>query len=325
MRASQPKVFEAADLPARQRFSQLLAKSLGTRYTIARMYQLLDSGNFQKLEQVGRYRLVRPAAQAVWRPRLSASAWASADASFTRFSGGDGKWSVKNRKLPESWQIDAPFGKLVIRLTDFGHLGIFPEQHRNWGLLADAVRAHKDKRGDKTDLQVLNLFAYTGGSTLAAAGAGAQVVHVDASKTSVTWARENADASGLGDRPLRWIVDDVQKFIAREVRRNSQYHGIILDPPSYGRGPKGETWKIEEMLPPLLDDLKKILAPDFAFFLLSGHSAGYTPLALVNLMGQIADVRATEATVLAEEMTVTEADGGRILPSGASCLYVRKA
>ncbi len=289
------------------------------------MYQLLDTGNFQKLEQVGPYRLVRPAAQAVWRPRLAPEAWAEVDASFTRFSGGDGKWTVKNRKLPESWHIDAPpFGKLVIRLTDFGHLGIFPEQHRNWQLLADAVRAHMARRGADKDLSVLNLFAYTGGSTLAAAGAGAQVVHVDASKTSVNWARENAEASALADRPLRWIVDDVQKFVAREVRRESQYHGIILDPPSYGRGPKGETWKIEEMLPPLLDDLKKILAPDFAFFLLSGHSAGYTPLALVNLLGAIVDVRAPDAEITAEEMTVPEAVSGRILPSGASCLYVRK-
>jgi 23S rRNA (cytosine1962-C5)-methyltransferase len=288
------------------------------------MYQLLDTGNFQKLEQVGPFRLVRPAAQAVWRPRLPASAWNDVDASFTRFSGGDGKWTVKNRRLPESWRIDAPFGQLVIRLTDFGHLGIFPEQHRNWGLLADAVRAHKAKAPEK-ELQVLNLFAYTGGSTLAAAGAGAHTVHVDASKTSVTWARENADASGLGDRPVRWIVDDVQKFVQREARRNSQYHGIILDPPSYGRGPKGETWKIEEMLPPLLDDLKAILAPDFAFFLLSGHSAGYTPLALGNLLGQILDMQAKDAEITAEEMTVRESDGSRLLPSGASCLYVRKA
>lgn len=292
------------------------------------MYQLLDTGDFQKLEQVGPYRLVRPAAQAVWRPRLPASDWAQADATFTRFSGGDGKWNIRNRKLPESWRIDAPaIGQLVIRLTDFGHLGIFPEQHRNWGLLGDAVKAHKARiapDAEVKEISVLNLFAYTGGSTLAAARAGGSVVHVDASKTSVNWARENAEASGLGDRPVRWIVDDVQKFVGREVRRGSKYHGIILDPPSYGRGPKGETWKIEEMLPPLLDDLKAILAPDFAFFLLSGHSAGYTPLALVNLMGQILDTKATDAAIVAEEMTVAEAGSGRILPSGASCLYVRK-
>lgn len=288
-------------------------------------YQLLDSGTFQKLEQVGPYRLVRPAAQAVWRPRLPQAAWDEVDAVFTRFSGGDGKWTVKNRKMPESWRIAIPgIGELVIRLTDFGHLGIFPEQHDNWVRLAKLVESRKAalKGGE---LQVLNLFAYTGGSTIAAARGGAHVVHLDASKTSVGWGRENADASGLGDRPIRWIVDDVSKFVAREVRRGSKYHGIILDPPSFGRGPKGETWKIEEMLPPLLDDLKKLLADDYVFLLLSGHSAGYSPMALVNLIGDVVDLASGDHT--AAEMTVFEAGArppARLLPSGADCFFVRR-
>lgn len=285
------------------------------------MYQLLDSGRFQKLEQVGPYRVVRPAAQAVWRPRLSDAEWQKADASFTRFSGGDGKWTVRNRKLPETWRLDVPgMGQLVIRLTDFGHLGIFPEQHDNWARLGELCAA---RRAAGKEMSVLNLFAYTGGSTLACARGGASVVHLDASKTSVAWGRENAEASGLGDKPVRWIVDDVQKFVAREVRRGSKYHGIILDPPSYGRGPKGETWKIEEMLPPLLDDLAKILADDYSFALLSSHSAGYTPLALVNLLGEVCPPE--RGTFSSEEMIVREAGaGGRVLPSGASCLYVRR-
>lgn len=283
-------------------------------------YQLLDTGNFQKLEQVGPYRVVRPAAQAVWRPRFPESEWRAADATFTRFSGGDGKWERRNRKLPENWKIAIPeIGHLVIRLTDFGHLGIFPEQHRNWARMGGLVA---ERKGAIKELNVLNLFAYTGGSSLACAAAGAHVAHVDASKTSVAWARENAEASNLSDRPVRWLVDDVQKFVSREVRRGTKYHGIILDPPSYGRGPKGESWKIEEMLPPLLDDLKKLLADDYVFVLLSSHSTGYTPLALVNLLSEICDPKA--GSFESEEMVVAEEGSGRVLPSGASCLYVRR-
>jgi len=283
------------------------------------MYKLIDSGNFQKLEQVGPYRLVRPSAQAVWRPRLPAAEWHRADATYTRFSGGEGKWDVRNRKLPETWTIDAPAaGRMVIRLTDFGHLGIFPEQHANWGRLSRLVGAAAQTG---RVLNVLNLFAYTGGSSMACAGAGASVVHVDASKTSVAWARENAEASGLAERKLRWIVDDVQKFVAREIRRGSKYHGVILDPPSYGRGAKGETWDIEAMLPQLLDAIRQLLADDFAFVLLSAHSEGYSPLALVNLLAEA--LPSGEGRYEAEEMTAREEDTGRPLPSGNSCLYIR--
>jgi len=281
-------------------------------------YALLDSGNFQKLEQVGPYLLVRPAAQAVWRPRLADAEWQRADAAFSRFSGGDGKWEVRNRKLPEAWTIAMPaVGELVIRLTDFGHLGIFPEQHSNWSRLAELVQERTQRR---QETQVLNLFAYTGGSTLACARAGAAVAHLDASKTSVNWGRENAEQAGLKDKPVRWLVDDVQKFVAREVRRASKYHGIILDPPSFGRGPKGETWKIEEMLPPLLADLGQLLAPDFSFVLLSSHSAGYTPLALTNLLSEICP--ANTGQISSGEMVVLDS-AGRALPSGASCLFVK--
>ena len=326
------------------------------------VYTLLDSGHFQKLEQVGPWRIVRPAAQAVWQPHWHSGsdnprssgdgsrAWTQADAIFTRFSGGDGRWEIRSRKLPESWTIPIPHvGRMVIRLTDFGHLGIFPEQHRNWKKLAEIIQG-AITLAPSEPFQVLNLFAYTGGSTLACARAGAHVTHVDASKTSVTWARENSEASGLGNAPIRWIVDDVGKFVAREVRRGSRYHGIILDPPSYGRGPKGETWKIEDMLPELLGLLKQILAPRFSFILLSSHSAGYTPLSLTNLVGDLWPLH--EGEVIAEEMVVhessvplptvtgdhvdpsssvapavlkesgTASQWGRALPSGASCLFV---
>lgn len=285
-------------------------------------YKLIDSGNFQKLEQVGPYRFVRPSPQAVWTPRLSKDDWKNVDATFNRFSGGDGKWTIHNRQLPKKWTITQGPVKLVISLTDFGHLGIFPEQDANWAKLHDLIQDHDKKSVSKEPIQVLNLFAYTGGSTLACATAGAKVVHVDASKTSVGWARENAEANGAGSAPVRWIIDDVQKFVEREVRRNSRYHGIILDPPSFGRGTNNEVWQIEDHLVPLLDNLKKILADDHLFVLLSSHSNGYTPIAQKNLLMNI--VNADEGEFSANEMLVNEQDTGRALPSGACCLYVRK-
>jgi 23S rRNA (cytosine1962-C5)-methyltransferase len=275
-------------------------------------YELLDSGNFQKLEQVGPYKIVRPAAQAVWRPRLDTAVWKQCDASFKRFSGGDGKWDVLNKKLPEAWKIQSESTTFNIELTDFGHLGIFPEQESNWDELRRIIKASSG------EFKVLNLFAYTGGSTLASAAGGAQVVHVDASKTSVAWARKNAEASGLDDRPIRWIVDDVQKFVEREVRRGSIYQGIILDPPSFGRGAKNEVWQIEQHLVPLLDELAKLTNDSLKFILLSAHSNGYTPLALSNLLEPFSKGR--RVSLHAKEMVLPEKNSPRGLPSGASCL-----
>jgi 23S rRNA (cytosine1962-C5)-methyltransferase len=297
-------------------------------------YKLLDSGDFQKLEQVGPYRLVRPAAQAVWRPRLSPAQWQKVDATFTRFSGGDGKWDLRNKKLPRHWNITTSMGQLVIEMTDFGHLGIFPEQHDNWLALESLIQARGgSEKGPEVPFKVLNLFAYTGGSSLAAAKGGAHVVHVDASKTSVNWARANAEAAGLGDKPIRWLVDDVQKFVSRELRRASQYHGIILDPPSYGRGPSGEAWKVEDHLVPMLTDLRQLLAPDYSFVLLSCHSSGYTPLALTNLLQGICiepgEFLAQEMVLREEPVSLQDSElpaavqKGRPLPSGASCLFTR--
>jgi len=305
-------------------------------------YKLLDCGNFMKLEQVGPWRIARPAAQAVWRPRLPEGEWRRVDASFERFKGGDGKWTVHNRKLPASWLLPCGPVTLNVKLTDFGHLGIFAEQDRNWPRLVDLVEAAKDRVKPGADgvksFNALNLFAYTGGSSLACARGGAHVVHVDASKTSVAWARENAEVSKLAEKPIRWIVDDVRKFVQREVRRGSKYHGIILDPPTYGRGVKGEIWQIEEHLPPLLDDLEQILADDFSFVMLCAHSTGYTPLALKNLVQDMLRPRGNlKCDHFAEEMVIVETNNGvsgggamiepgheRLLPSGAMCLTVRK-
>ena len=281
-------------------------------------YKLIDSGNFQKLEQVGPYRFVRPAAQAVWKPRLADDQWKKVDASFNRLSGGDGKWTIHNHSLPKKWVIQQGPVKLVISLTDFGHLGIFPEQDANWALLHDLINERKGSR----EINVLNLFAYTGGSTIACATAGAKVVHLDASKTSVAWGRENAEASGAADMPVRWIVDDVQKFVEREVRRGSKYHGVILDPPSFGRGTNNEVWQVEDHLVPLLTNIKQILADDYLFILLSCHSNGYTPMALQNLLLDVVDRDSGSLDI--REMVISEQDSGRVLPSGASALFTRK-
>jgi 23S rRNA (cytosine1962-C5)-methyltransferase len=282
-------------------------------------YKLIDSGNFQKLESVGPYRFVRPSPQAVWKPRLSGAEWQRVDAAFKRFSGGDGKWEIHNKNLPKKWTIEQGPVKLNIALTDFGHLGIFPEQDYNWSILHDLIAKQK-KPGD---VQVLNLFAYTGGSSLACAQGGAKVVHLDASKTSVQWAKDNAEASSLKDAPIRWITDDVQKFVDREVRRGNKYQGIILDPPSFGRGTNNEVWQIEDHLVPLMAQLQKLWSDDLLFVLLSSHSQGYTPLALKNLLLDV--ISGPKDAFTAQEMVIPEQESDRYLPSGASCLYINPA
>jgi 23S rRNA (cytosine1962-C5)-methyltransferase len=281
-------------------------------------YQLIDSGNFRKLERIGAFTLIRPSPQAVWAPLLTEAQWNEFDAMYTRFSGGDGKWTIKNKKISDNWSIDILGLKIRMKLTDFGHLGIFPEQEPNWQKLEKFVESSLSA---VPDFKVLNLFAYTGIASLMCARGGAEVVHVDASKTSVQWGRENAELSGLGSAKLRWIIEDVQKFVGREVRRGSKYHGIILDPPSFGRGTNNEVWKIEEHMVPLMAELKKILADNFKFVLLSSHSTGYTPIALQNLLSAVVDP--ASGSFVSNEMVVAHKSGKALLPSGASCLFLR--
>lgn len=275
-------------------------------------YQLIDSGNFQKLEQIGPYRVVRPSPQAVWRPVLPEKEWERFDAQYRRFSGGDGAWKL-NRRLSESWQIN--YGGMILNLkrTDFGHIGLFAEQIHNWQRIRELC--------SHPDMEVLNLFGYTGGSTIAAAQGGAKLVHLDASKTSVAWARDNAAANQLSDHPIRWIIDDAQKFVTKEARRGRKYQGVILDPPTFGRGAKNEVWKIEEHLPMLLDSIGEILDPSYSFILLSSHSPGYTPMAMKNNLLEM--VGESAGTFELSEMYVEEYARQRVLPSGASCLFVR--
>lgn len=284
---------------------------------VSNTYKLLDSGSFRKLEQVGPYRISRPAASAVWDRNLSAEEWSRLDAEFVRFSDGSGEWKTKNPEIKNPFLIEIEKAQFQIKLTSFGHLGIFPEQANNWRKFQELVHS-RTKKGLKT--RVLNLFAYTGGSTMACALAGAEVAHVDASKGTVKWASENAKAAGLEARPIRWLVDDVKEFVARDLRRGAQYEGIILDPPSYGKGEKKQVWKIEDDLMPFLRDLKKLFNSEVGSFVcLSAHSEGYTPVSLKN---QLTSVFGISSQLDCGEMLIAD-QNGRELPSGASAIWVQ--
>ncbi len=243
-------------------------------------YELIDSGDGRKLERFGKYVLARPCSQALWRPTLSAARWAQADAAFDRLDGN--RWHGR-ANLPKEWHIQTAGVKFKLGGTDFGHLGIFPEQRAQWSWIQATVKAAVVKR----PVSVLNLFAYSGGSTLAAALGGAEVCHLDASKGMVEWARENAQLNGLKDRPIRWIVDDAHKFMRREVRRGHHYDAIILDPPTFGRGAGGELYKIEEHLKETLGLVNDLLSDKPLFVLFSSHTPGLSPIVAENILGQL--------------------------------------
>lgn len=271
-------------------------------------YELIDSGNQRKLERFGSVVLSRPCSQAAWRPRLDAATWAGADAEFDREEGN--RWKGRS-PLPKEWILHMAGFQLRLSGTDFGHLGVFPEQQALWRWIGDTLRAaHRP-----TALRVLNLFAYSGGATLAAAQADAEVCHLDASRGMVDWARANAELNGLSGRPIRWIVDDVHKFLNREIRRNRPYDAILLDPPSFGRGREGELYKIEQDLPETLDLCGRLLSDTPLFLLLSAHTPGFTPVALANLLQQALpdQTRGFEQG----EMLLTGRPGVLPVPSGA--------
>lgn len=306
---SNPKSASSSDIYS---YSTLDAmESLNLANFSSQKYYLLDSGNFKKYECFGPYKIVRPSPAAVWSPFFKESAW-ECDAEFIRFNDGKGEWRIHNKKLPESWTLSFELFQMKIQLTPFGHMGVFVEQEENWKSIFKIC-----KKKINSPMKVLNLFAYTGGASLACAIAGAEVVHVDASKTSVSWARENAELNNISN--IKWIVDDVIDFVRREARRGNKYQGLILDPPSYGRGPKNQLWKIEEQLPELLAEIKKIAAEDLQFILLSSHSSGYSPISLQNLI--IQDFSNYHLKYLNSEMLISMATIKDIhLPSGASCL-----
>ncbi len=249
-------------------------------------YALIDSGDGMKLERYGNVVIARPDPQVLWRKSLPEKDWMKADAYFSKDSErtrGDeeerGKWVISRPNLPEVWPIS--FGDLVmnIKLTPFKHTGLFPEQHNNWIWCRDLIKKKVDQGGKPT---VLNLFGYTGGASLSAALGGADVTHVDASRVAITWANDNAKTSGLSEAPIRWMLDDAYAFVKREIRRGKKYDAIIMDPPAFGRGAKGEIWKIEEHFLPLFEDCLKLLSDTPLFVVLNGYAAGYSAIAYEN-------------------------------------------
>lgn len=280
-------------------------------------YALLDSGRMKKLETIGAHTLVRPALQAVWEPGLPETDWRRADGVYTRDTGEDGgRWTFHQKVQRE---FDLLYGNLNfrIKLTNFGHMGLFPEQAANWEWMRTAIRRRMVQTNNR-NLYVLNLFGYTGGSTLACSQAGAHLVHLDAAKGVVDWARKNAQLSGLDERPIRWLVDDALKFVQREERRGNSYQAIILDPPTFGRGPKGEVFKIEDDLVPLLQSCRSILAKDALFMLYSCHTPGFTPIAMANQLDIVTSGRrgASESGEMVIAERGRDKQGGRMLPSG---------
>ncbi len=308
-------------------------------------YEILDSGEGEKLERFGNIVLSRPDPQALWRKHLPDSEWKKVSGKF------DTDWSLKN-DLPKKWAIEFGGLKFWVKPTSFKHVGLFPEQEANWEWLRDSLssvtaRGRKQSRneadtfprglaarGDSprgnvvgevsetVSVEVLNLFAYTGGATLACAQAGAKVVHVDGSKVAITWARENAELSGLKDKPIRWILDDARAFVRRELKRGRKYDGIIMDPPAFGHGPDNEIWKIEEDLLPFIESCFKLLSDKPFFFLINGYASGYSAIAYENILTGL--VKKFGGKIESGELTIQEtlcgSNGGnepqRLLPCG---------
>ena len=272
-------------------------------------YEVLDTSGGEKLERWGKYLLVRPDPQVIWNTPHEHPGWKKKNGHYHRSSKGGGEWEFIN--LPDEWSIS--YKDLTFHLKPFSlkHTGLFPEQAVNWDWFSNLI-AHAGR-----PVKVLNLFAYTGGATVSAAKAGAQVTHVDASKGMVSWAKENAAASGLADAPIRWLVDDCTKFVEREIRRGNHYDGIIMDPPSYGRGPKGEIWKIEENIFPFVELTAKLLSDKPLFFLINSYTTGLQP-AVLSYMLNLTVKKQFGGTVAAEEIGLPVSGTGLVLPCGAS-------
>ena len=277
-------------------------------------YELLDSGNGKKLERFGDVVLERPCAQAVWAPK-NPSLWETATARFDRVDGHN--WDGRGR-LSKFWNVEINGVIMKLSATDFGHLGVFPETRALWEWIRSTLKTENESKG--RELKFLNLFAYSGGATLAGAQAGAQCCHLDASKGMVEWARENAQLNNLQDAPIRWIVDDVIKFLRREVKRGNQYDAVLLDPPSFGRGKKGELYKIEESLITTLDLVHQVLTDDPSFVLLTSHTPGFSPIVLSNLLRQYN----AGGSVECGEMLLNGGAGVMDLPNGNWARWINR-
>ena len=285
-------------------------------------YELLDTGDFEKLERFGRYVTRRPEPQAIWRRSLAEEEWRRmADASFRRDARSDerGEWRLAPG-MPDRWVVEYAYKRMRLRmrlgLTSFKHVGIFPEQAANWDYAMAKIRAAG------RPISVLNLFGYTGAATVACAAAGASVCHVDAAKGMVAWGKENAAASGVADRPIRWIVDACAKFVEREIRRGRRYDAIIMDPPSYGRGPGGEVWKLETNLWPFVELVSGVLSDDPLFVIINSYTTGLSPSVLTYLSESIF-TRRFGGRSESQELGLPVTASGLALPCGATCRWER--
>lgn len=276
-------------------------------------YELIDCSGGERLERWGNIVLIRPDPQIIWSTPKNNPLWRKAHARYHRSSSGGGKWEVY-KKHPDVWKIN--FNDLCFQIKPMGfkHTGVFPEQAVNWLFVDEKIRR------SKRQLNVLNLFAYTGGATLACANAGAKVCHVDASKGMVQWAKENAAVSGLSDKPVRWIVDDCVKFVQREIRRGNKYDGIIMDPPSYGRGPGGEIWKLEEQLFSLVELCTGVLSDNPEFFLLNSYTTGLSPAVMQYLLGVLVQKK-YGGTLSSDEIGLKATETGLVLPCGSTAIW----
>ena len=277
-------------------------------------YALIDSGMGRKLERYGSVTVNRPEPQALWMPSLPESEWQKADAMFDNvgdMDGDTGKWKLHS-KPPEQWTVKWRDLSFVCRLMSFRHMGLFPEQMTHWDWIGDQIKTAS------RPLKILNLFAYTGAASLAAAKAGAQVTHLDASKKAIQWAKDNQTASKLSDAPIRWICEDAKAFVARELRRNSTYDGIILDPPKFGRGPDGERWQIEEDLIDFISNCVKLLSPDAKFMILTAYAMRLSSLSLGNVMQDMLGARGGK--IDSGELLIKQENGERYL---STSLYAR--
>ena len=276
-------------------------------------YKILETSDGEKLENWGTYTLVRPDPQVIWSGQKRNPGWKKRNAHYHRSNKGGGEWEFFD--LPESWQISYDLKSISKKLTfnlkpfSFKHTGLFPEQAANWEWMSSLI----DKAG--RPVKVLNLFAYTGGATVACAAAGASVTHVDASKGMVTWAKENAADSGLADAPIRWLVDDCMKFVEREIRRGNTYDAVIMDPPSYGRGPKGEIWKIEDCIYDLIGKCVSLLSDKPLFFLINSYTTGLAPGVLTYMLKL---KLSSDINIKSEEVAIPVGDSPLLLPCGAS-------
>ena len=288
-------------------------------------YEVIDTSCGEKLERWGKYILVRPDPQVIWNTEKTEPGWRKMNGHYHRSTKGGGEWEFFH--LPQEWSIQYE-GANKLHLTfnlkpfSFKHTGLFPEQAVNWDWFSSIIK--EALQNDPTrEIKVLNLFAYTGGATLSAAAAGAHVTHVDASKGMVNWAKENAASSGLSDAPIRWLVDDCVKFVEREIRRGNTYDAIIMDPPSYGRGPKGEIWKIEDSIFPFIELTTKILAEKPLFFLINSYTTGLQPAVLTYMM-ETTIVSQFGGRVSSSEIGLPVSSNGLVLPCGASGRWTAK-